>query len=470
MTQVTAPRNERYATGEELKAYLESYQSSRDTYNLIKEELEPKNIYLENKRGYRDPVRWDDIPFALREGQPAFEDFDLTMPLDGMYGRLGHLALTLDAPIGSAYLSLLTAYSARGVNFELPDHNRATLYTALIGKPAAGKSVVMRRAATATELLDRQMRTTVPSSDRGLINMFAAKDQVAPHQGSVLLLQDELKCALSKMAIENSTLAPTLCSLWYQDYASASVAAKFVEMYARISLLGAIPLEDPADFTTAFGATSLGGLYSRFLFVPLPDGWEPQWEWEEDWKEMRKPLIGPPVNCTIPRLIGGLVSEWQREKKRNGETDSRIGEQARRIAMIAGSANGDRQVGLDNIDAALRLMDWQLNVKKVYTPGRALNLQGQVAQEILAAFETNKKKNGYRLVGFSTLCRKHHWASKYGVHTQNALRALVSLGQLYEEADEDGRSTGMYCLAEDKERTIVNRPTPKRKKGKSMLP
>ena len=401
-------------------------------------------------------------PIELRQDQPTFPDFEFDMPLNCLYGALGHVATTLLASLGPAYLSLLAAYSAKGINTNLGPAHRASIYAVLVAPVGAGKTQIMNRAIKAVNLRSGHIYTTVPSSDRGLLNMLApekVKDTHAPSslgkvfdQGSILLHMDEMQAMLAKGSIQNSTLPQTLCSLWSQDNAGAADKQKSIEIQARISILGGIPVQDPSDFATIFGAATMGGLYARFLYAPCPDGWEPRFEWDDEWEEMNKPTLDDPVDCKIPKHIGAMVYQWAREHKSKGTVENRLVEHARRIAMIQGSANGDREVTKENMEAAMRLMDWQVEVRKAYAAGRALNQQGQLAEEILAALQGHHKKQGKRLVTFSSLLRKHNWSQKYGPqYVFGCLKSLIGLSQIYEQRgkDKDGKDTnptGKYAL------------------------
>ena len=51
-------------------------------------------------------------------------------------------------------------------------------------------------------------------------------------------------------------------------------------MYARMSLVGNVAIENQAEFTTVFGAESAGGFSDRAIYAPPA----PDWEYDLLWK------------------------------------------------------------------------------------------------------------------------------------------------------------------------------------------
>ena len=154
---------------------------------------------------------------------------------------------------------------------------RPTLFTCLLGSPGDGKSRTLDRAiGTVLSLAREQVKDAVPGSDRGLLAMFApprpAKGEppADPELKCWLIAQDELRGTLNKIGIQNSSLAPTLCTAFYKDRLGAADKAGEQCIYARINLLGCLKCDDPGEFERLFGSGTNGGLYDRFVFE-LPE-------------------------------------------------------------------------------------------------------------------------------------------------------------------------------------------------------
>ena len=105
---------------------------------------------------------------------PASQPTDvLDMPPDCLYGWLGEKAKELQAPLGWAYVSLMTIFAAQGINEGAAESEiRPTLYTCLVGRPGDGKSRVMNRARQSLVVEPFIYKNHVPASDRGIFSMF----------------------------------------------------------------------------------------------------------------------------------------------------------------------------------------------------------------------------------------------------------------------------------------------------------
>jgi hypothetical protein len=395
--------------------------------------------------------------------EPPIPTFALDMPDDCMFGWLGDQVAALRVPKAWGYASLLTIYAAHGVNLdELEGHIRPTLYTCLLGAAGDGKSTAIRRAMKYLTVDDGVVNRRVPSSDKGLFRMFAPPKPPkrlpnCPPEPvelrSYLLLQDELKATMAKMAINNSTLTTTLCELFYEDEAGGADKASDMGVYMRLNILGALKAEDATEFAESFGSSTTGGLYDRFLFIPGPRNWKPKGIWQPaPRREVRRPL----------NTIRG-VGVYRAHKMKDAwcevpDTDRRrVGELALRVAMVTASANGDSTITEECMAAALRFMEWQEKVRKAYSAGVAANPDAVVASAILDAFEEYRDAEGKpQWVKFWDVGRKKNWSKKYGSTVTRVRKSLAEERSLLEESeditDKNGdptgksRSTGCYRL------------------------
>jgi hypothetical protein len=188
--------------------------------------------------------------------------------MDAMYGKLGEMALNLNAPYGFVYPSLLTV--ACGLDIEDRGGNvRGTLYTALLGGVNFGKSIVTQRAKKSIYTGEGTIEEGTLGSDRGLIN------DIGEDGNRKVFLQDELRNLLSKCAIQGSSLTPVLCKLWSSNIGAASDKRSKDICNGVVSILGNLAVEDCGDFAKIMGSETTRGLYDRMLFGIGPFVWCP---------------------------------------------------------------------------------------------------------------------------------------------------------------------------------------------------
>lgn len=179
----------------------------------------------------------------------------LEMPDECLYGWLGETAKLLGAPLSWAYTSCLSIFAGQGINLAEPDFPaRPTLYACLLGGAGDGKSVTISRAKTILAPPPEHIRTSTPASDRGLVCLINRSTGQAPEGAQdVVLVLDELRDLLAKVNIQGSSLAPTLCKLFYDSIGGSADKTGLHEVDVRLSLLGALAVRDPTEFQALFG-------------------------------------------------------------------------------------------------------------------------------------------------------------------------------------------------------------------------
>ncbi len=91
-------------------------------------------------------------------------------------------------------------------------------------------------------------------------------------QKSVLINPDDLAHLFAKASIPDASFPTFMTSSFYKRRQTfTKTGGKEVNLDLAISFIGGI-VED--DFDTVFNASSLGGLYDRFLFGRSPDGYQ----------------------------------------------------------------------------------------------------------------------------------------------------------------------------------------------------
>jgi hypothetical protein len=370
--------------------------------------------------------------------------FGYPFPQVALFGWLGRKTLELDAPLGWAHLAMTTVWAGNGINDDLdsPQNPRPTLFSVLLGAPGSGKSVTIKRALETIQAVEPRFRkTSTPASDRGLFNMFKpGKNDPLPNSDrpdTYLSVMDEFKTCLNKLSIQGSCLASTLNSLWYENTAGASDKTGSHDVTTKLNILGALPVEDSAQFAELFGSETTTGLYTRFCFGVGPK----HWDWGHDWTATPGPYRRP-TKVKVPPVHIRRMQEWKKEGRALGKPDrGRIAEQALRIAVITASANHDTIVTGECMDAAVKFAEWQESFRVDYKAGVSETMDGKINSAILDAPEALKADGVSTWVNFWDLARGKSWARKYGSSAvTRAKNSLIEDGTLIEElydADND---------------------------------
>jgi hypothetical protein len=346
-------------------------------------------------------------------------------PRQVMYGRAGELAQSLDCPMGYAYLAVLAAASGR---FRIGTNGtRGTLNAALLGTIGDGKSVTQDRAASLFGL-DWEERKT-PASDKGLQRLFPATIKEKGEDGTdkiiaisarpALLLVDELRELMAKASIENSTLALMLCTLFYRDRAgSIAKDGPAADACVRLSILGAMKVAHPSEFPQVFGFATAQGLYDRFLFAvrDVSDGWY--------YREYTTHLVNiAPSDPVIAPECDIALRDWKAGKPER----QRLGELAKRVALVSAALNGDATLTPSSpaFTASLVYAEYQEAIRSVYRPAQGANEHQECVEAVMEAF---KQAGG--AANWRKLSQRYHWHRRFPKVLGQVKRLLESNGDL----------------------------------------
>lgn len=388
------------------------------------------------------------IAYASPTSDKSVRSNPFDMPEAAMYGLLGKYAHWMQAPFPWAYTSLLTVFAGLGVDAGAQVSSvRPTLYTCLLGAPGSGKSVSIKRAKALLQPGSGNYCTTTPGSDRGLVillNSTLAKSASPLANNAVCLTQDEYKDTFAKINIQGSSLAPLLCTLYYEDEGGSANKHGVHETSVRMSMLGGLAITDVTDFQAIFGSNTTAGLYDRFIFAPGPK----DWAWDHFWTVPPTPPILP-VAVELGREQYEAINRWADACRALGQDPGRLKEIALRVAVISSSANGDSKVTDAAVAAAIEFSKWQAKVRETYGPGVALNQDAQVSAAILDGLEALAKKTGkVSWVKWREFVNSRNLNRKFGSPMVTRNRdSLVQSGHLICQVDGDRHSTGFYRLA-----------------------
>jgi hypothetical protein len=422
----------------------------------------------------------EDAPPIAPAPSPA--KYPMAIPENAMFGKLAVLARSTRSPLSWAYPALLAYYAGLGINLHDPDPKiHPTVYVALLGNVEDGKSVTMKRTRQVLGLTPDDV-FPAPNSDRGLISAFRVtpdgialdkKEAPGPLFGGVIVA-DEMRELMSKMAIKGATLSQRFCELWSTDKLTAADKFGVQSMKARVSLLGNLKIKDRDEFPILFAGNTQDGFFSRMILAPGPKNWDFDWQWEppapepcvegdlSDYSAVMayKPYPRPAGPVTVIAAAYAQLDEWKKAHRDKGVKAGRFGEIALRVAVITASANGDSQVSAECINAALAFADWQMFVKNVYVAGEGRNdeaiLTGLIEDafiEIEAAVRIGKpmqlggkpltNKGGY--VPFHLLEKKKRWGRTFASSAvARVLAALTKNGRLEQEYQEDDKGHKKY--------------------------
>lgn len=299
----------------------------------------------------------------------------LEFPPSAMYGKLREMALKYPRlQLGWLYPSMLAVASA--LNIETSSTVRSNLYVANLGEVGYGKSACSDAAVSSIVLPELTVMEETPSSDRGLAKMLNG-DAVRP----VLIHSDEFRAVMQKGGIQGSALPQMLCQLWGKNKAGVSDKKGLDPCFAKLSILGNVPITDSAEFGRIFGTSTASGMADRFLY-----GYSTQ-----SVKYRPNPNVRPESleirEVRMPDWVWDAKDRWT---DLSPDTRRRLGEHALRIALVSAGANGDREVTKEGFEAALRFMEWQERIRTIYRPGVAETKEAEAFDAIWLALKAQR--------------------------------------------------------------------------------
>jgi hypothetical protein len=369
----------------------------------------------------------------------------LEFPADALYGRLGQAARLLKVPLGLAYPAILAVASALGPR-DTGDNVRSNLYVCNIAGVGTGKSVALKRALQSVFLPEGCVIKSAGSSDRGMIKILGDTGSTQ------ILAQDEFRHMMSKMATPGSGIGLTAvaCQLWSDNNAGAADKHGNEECDARLSILGNLPCATPNEFAKIFGTETTKGLADRFIYG-----------YADEKYDYRPAIISRelyqvrPVEITYPGPVWTRVDAW---KMINDRRDTRLGENAMRVALVTAACNGETVIGDECLTAALSFMEWQEKLRGVFKPGMAENPEAEAMTDIadclfkhlqqqLAANIVPAGGEDVRDLNWTKILNSGSFYRKYGVTLINRVKkGLLEEGIIAEikkaELDESGRGGG----------------------------
>jgi hypothetical protein len=381
--------------------------------------------------------RADDVEIAVL---PAEADtYTLPLPSAARVGLAHDYAKLYSTAYGTDYNYWYFAFLAFfGAAVSLRARSGVTrrpvrLYVVSIGEKASGKS--QSRDTTNDFFVGLWPKIETPSAQHYLVrNLNSDQAIIAASmkagQRPLVCMPDEFVSVLKKCAIQTSSLGQMLTELFEKEDTDAWTkddkkgGAPMLEVY--LSLVGGTT---PSDFSAYFDQlTAYGGLYSRFWLVAAEKA--PEYHRPRDVDLTARGHIQNRTRDAIRRVHGRpewhvrftegaeqRLEAWVRKKGKaelQGEAAVRVPDHVRKMATLlclTDSENGGETVTELEMDRALALGDWQLEVRRMFaidpveTRGarwamqvrRALRrLVGQNADAVVRERDLQRAVNAYR--------------------------------------------------------------------------
>jgi len=311
------------------------------------------------------------------------------MPDAVLSGRLGEICQSRllnekRFPIAFAWPSLLAAAGVI-VPPVPPDPNVVTsvdpmtnLFVGLVGKVHSGKSQCINWANGIIGLPREQYSEVRAGSSESLLRKLQGMKKKGTLMRSLLVDLDEWQHLFGKMSIEGSSFATFLQTCYYKNHSSVILGGGFeVDLHCALTFIGGI-VED--DFSTCFGARSMGGLHDRFVFGLCPPNYEFMYRPFDG-----KPEVTSPCQVTIAKDVWEMIEGLRKELKAGREAEHAV-----RAAHICASFDGRSILTAKDCEVSIRaFIEDQLRVRGVLQPNEGLTNDASCANEILRWLRSN---------------------------------------------------------------------------------
>lgn len=357
-------------------------------------------------------------------------------PEEALYGYLGSLARKLESPLGYAYPTTLAVYAGRWARLGTRTV-RGNIFVIDLGDTSTGKTRTQNRALYVIRNYSEDggdLRTFSQGigSGEGLVQALGGKPDkdIEPFERlcalPCLLHQDETRELFGKMAIDGSSLPYKLNRLYDNDDVAGATKKGSVTAFAKASFLGGLTVASPAEFAEMFGKSTVTGLYVRFIYGYTEGGWRFHDEWEEF--DAVPPEIHEPVVTKFTPEIFKMKEDWEMvDQKERGQ---RLSQLALRVAAITASANGDEVVTPECMKAALRLMEWQQEIRDVFKPSHGDSMGGKYSEFIMEEAWSHIDTEGFIPFQWRDAYRRNRWFAKDGSQLKRQRDHLVEVGML----------------------------------------
>ncbi len=323
-------------------------------------------------------------------------------------GRLGDICKKRlgEFPIAYAWISLLTVAGT----LVPPSENRTNLFSAPIGPIGSGKTQAIERAIATMGLAKPHLENTLAGSFEGLVGRLNVGGDAR------LLSPDELGHLLTKAQIDGASFPFALNTAFGRSEFDVTAArGKQISVNCRLGIIGGI-VED--NFSSLFGAATMGGLHDRFIFGRCPQPFQYRYRPFEGGAEYTEPCA-----VTIAGDVWELRDVWLKEIH---GLNTRTAELAIRAAVIAAAFCGRSILYAKHIEVSGRAFaEYQVRMRHAFKPNPGENTDARCAFAILGALDAKPGWNLKRDIA------KHIHYERFGPTAfERAVNSLVAAGDI----------------------------------------
>jgi hypothetical protein len=128
---------------------------------------------------------------------------------------------------------------------------------------------------------------------------------------------------------------------------------------------------------------------------------------------------------------------------------SRIKQNCIKVALIATMMNHEETVTEECMRCAIGIMEWQIELRKIFQPGEALNDEAKCRVAVLAAMEAAGARSTY--VNIKRIAHDRKWGDRFGDRiVRNTISNLGEMGEimpkLIETEDGQKKSKSQFKL------------------------
>jgi hypothetical protein len=134
-------------------------------------------------------------------------------------------------------------------------------------------------------------------------------------------------------------------------------------------------------------------------------------------------IISPVVS--EPRLTQTIIdmkNAWQDA----GQDRDRLAELALRVALITSAVNGDAEITTEAMASALKFMEWQEKIRRVYRPAKGSNEHEECVIEIEDTFRAAPG----RALNWREISQRKNWHRRFPRAIRGMKKMLMDEGKL----------------------------------------
>ena len=363
----------------------------------------------------------DRAPIAAQIAGGCFIENELAFPNEIITGAAGDFAKTyskyMESPIEFFYNAFLTCLGSAltgKVTLDTEINPQPRLYTLILGESADTRksTAITKTTEIFKEALGEQYHTLPNINSAEGLQRHLKKIKESP----LLLEIDEFKTLVNKCSIKNSTLLPMLTSLFEKNTdGTMTKELSLLLTNAHLSILAACTSD---TFDKMWGQTGGQfvdiGFINRLWLVPgisekkysLPKKVDPQ-EKQNIISNIREiTIIDKKITLPITQEARDLFQTWYMNLEQSSIHTKRLDTYGARLMILLTINDRKKEVDIDTTNKIIKLLNWQLKVRRAHDTIDAETKAGAMEQRIRRALikeqgltnaQLKKKTNAHRM-------------------------------------------------------------------------